>query len=154
MKKECVDMKLSKGVLFNGALSIILITISLTGFYIASVPYLAPEYQHIRRFLSGMLNGRENQRGSDINVDHLLPERWEAEWRNGTLCVTHNNADGALADFHVFNNIDSFYIWFDMHPDFCDLDVDKVARSILIADSEKKSVVRYSTPALENRFDR
>ena len=56
-----------------------------------------------------------------------LPEDWEAEWLGGMLWITHRNPDGTVADRLSFSGVKDYHAWVETHPDFCDVNVEKLA---------------------------
>ncbi len=70
--------------------------------------------------------------GVAIPVDRALlgslPGDWQAEWRGGMLWITHYNPNGTVADCLPFNDLESYHNWVYAHPDFCDVNVEKLAR--------------------------
>ena len=56
-----------------------------------------------------------------------LPEGWQANWRAGTLWLTHVNRDGTIADSLAFPSLEYCYDWIETHSDFCDVNVMKLA---------------------------
>lgn len=110
-------------------LGVCLAAVAVTGFYWAGEPYLAPQLSHMRHTASARLGAHHTQKSQDLegSVESVLPQNWQADWRAGTLCITRYNPNGTVADGLFFDSIGSFCEWADTHPDFCDLDVDKVA---------------------------
>jgi hypothetical protein len=75
--------------------------------------------------------GRDAQDGA-IPVDRALlsslPEDWQAQWRGGMLWITHYNPDGTVRDCLAFEGLEGYRDWVQTHPDFCDVDVRKLAQ--------------------------
>jgi hypothetical protein len=59
-----------------------------------------------------------------------LPEDWQAQWRSGMLWITHYNPNGTVADCLPFEDLKSYRDWVQTRPDFCDADVEKLARRV------------------------
>jgi hypothetical protein len=115
--------------LLRAVLGVCLVAIAATGFYWAGEPYLAPRIGRMRRTVSVRLRARRARKSHDLegSVECLLPQNWQADWRTGRLCITRHNPNGTVADGLFFDSVTSFYDWVEAHPDFCDLNVDKVA---------------------------
>ena len=131
--------------LLRGAMAACLVAIAATGFYYAGAPYPAPQIRRLHKTVSGGQRGRGNLRvqcasnSQDMEGTFgcLLPQDWQADCRSGELWIVHYNPDGTVADSLLFDNLGSFYDWAETHPDFCDLDVDKVAFGALRAERMK-----------------
>ena len=57
-----------------------------------------------------------------------LPEDWQAQWNGGLLWITHYNPNGTVADCLAFKDVEDYRGWVRAHPDFCDVDVRKLAQ--------------------------
>jgi len=57
-----------------------------------------------------------------------LPNNWQAQWQGGLLWITRYNPNGSVADCLPFNDLDDYHHWVYAHPDFCDVNAEKVAR--------------------------
>ncbi len=44
------------------------------------------------------------------------------------LWITHYNPNGTVADCLPFDDLKGYHAWVQTHPDFCDVDVKKLAR--------------------------
>ncbi|MBM4025138.1 MAG: hypothetical protein FJ280_06960 [Planctomycetes bacterium] len=84
----------------------------------------------------GFRGSQRARRGSEapavaIPVDRALlgslPEDWQAQYRGGLLWITHYNPNGSVADCLPFNDLEDYHHWVYAHPDFCDVNVEKVA---------------------------
>ncbi|HEC03707.1 MAG TPA: hypothetical protein ENI81_09250 [Phycisphaerales bacterium] len=115
--------------LLRGVLGTFLIAVAATGFYWAPESYFARRIRCMRWAASARLRTRRTGESQDLegSIKSLLPQNWQADWRAGTLCITRYNPNGTVADGLFFDSIGSFCDWAGTHPDFCDLDVDKVA---------------------------
>ena len=142
--------------LIRGVLAACLVAIVVTSFYYAGAQYLAPPIRHLRQTVSVGLRAHraDKSQGSEGPVKYLLPQDWQADWRSGELWVTHYNPNGTVADSLLFDSVGSFYDWADAHPDFCDLDVDKVAFSTLRAAPKTGDSDKYSWSAMAIRWIR
>ncbi len=85
----------------------------------------------------GFQGNQHARRGAEVQavpipVDRALlgslPEDWEAQWRGGLLWITHYNPNGTVADCLPFDNLEGYHAWVQAHPDFCDVNVQKLAR--------------------------
>ncbi len=121
--------------LLRGALAACLVGIAATGFYYAGTPYRATAIMRLRQTASVGLRAHSADKSQSLegSVKYLLPQGWQANWRSGEVWIKHYNPNGTVADSLPFDSVGSFYDWADAHPDFCDLDVDKVAFSTLKA---------------------
>jgi len=113
----------------RAVLGVCLVAIAPTGFYWAGEPYLAPRLRHMRHTASARLRAHRDQKSQDLqgSVESVLPQNWQADWSAGTLCITRYNPNGTVADGLFFDSVGSFCDWAEAHPDFCDLDVERVA---------------------------
>ena len=79
-------------------------------------------------------NGRGDAQDVAIPVDRALlgslPPNWQAQWQAGMLWITRYNPNGSVADCLPFNDLDDYHHWVYAHPDFCDVNVEKVARHV------------------------
>jgi hypothetical protein len=79
-------------------------------------------------------NARGDVQDVAIPVDRALlgslPEDWQAQWRGGLLWITHYNPNGTVRDCLPFNDLEDYHRWVQTHPDFCDVDVEKVAQHV------------------------
>lgn len=55
-----------------------------------------------------------------------LPDGWQADWRDELLWITHYNPDGTVADALPFDSLKGLYDWVEDHPDFCDVNVERL----------------------------
>ncbi len=112
-----------------------LIAIAITGFYYAGAPYPASPIGRLDRAASVTLraHGANKSKELEESVERFLPGGWQADLKTGRLWITHYNSNGTVADALLFDSAGSFYDWAAAHPDFCDLDVDRVALAALRA---------------------
>jgi hypothetical protein len=76
-------------------------------------------------------NGRGEAQDVAIPVDRALlgslPPDWQAQWRGGLLWITRYNPNGSVADCLPFSDLEDYHHWAYAHPDFCDVNVEKLA---------------------------
>jgi len=112
------------------ALLALVIAVALTGLYSAGAGYIEPQIGHLLRpNASGQDRGPQDRGASPgVTLAYPLPQGWRADWSGGKLWITHYNPDGSVADSLPFDSLESLYVWYEAHPDCCDVDVDKLMR--------------------------
>ena len=139
---------------------VIVILISL---YSAGFPYLDScigrfyEIDSVGQDNRGNLYAECNKYSQDSGVPSrcklvcTLPDGWQIDWRGGKLWITHYNPNRSVADSLPFDSLENFYQWFEIHPDCCDIDVDKLTTDkIESVECNTITVSNIATPTSEN----
>ena len=102
---------------------VVLVLISL---YYISVPAVDA------RRIANMHPDYSNDAGRQVEVRPAtvacdLPVGWQTDWRSDLLYLTHYNANGTVAESLSFGSHEDLCDWVEAHPDFCDVNVKKLA---------------------------
>ncbi|MHC4143615.1 MAG: hypothetical protein ACYSWW_17975 [Planctomycetota bacterium] len=112
------------------ALLALVIAIALTGLYSAGAAYIKPQIGRLfqANYFRQDVSPGDRRAPLGYTLARPLPQGWQADWSGGKLWITHYNPDGSVADALPFDSLESLYVWFETHPDCCDVDVDKLMR--------------------------
>jgi hypothetical protein len=132
-------MKQSNTPTIMKTLLVYVVAVTLMGLYSAGGPYL---HSYAACFFQTGLAGQNNRVSLKANsaknsqswgaypsdtVVCNLPDGWQIDFRGGKLWLKHYNPNGSVADYLPFDNVKSFYQWFETHPDCCDVDIKTIA---------------------------